>query len=79
MYQKAYYDELDIALVDAHDSSRDEVKLAFETYNTEINDLISQANKICDEKETRDKQTNQSSQATTSPLLLKQPYQITKC
>ena len=65
-YQKAY-DELDIALLDADDSSRDQVKLAFETYNTEINDLISQANNICDEKETRDKQTNQSPQATPSP------------
>ena len=65
-HQKAY-DELDIALLDADDSSRDEVELAFETYDTEINDLISQANKICDEKETGDKQTNQSPQATTSP------------
>ena len=34
-YQKAY-DELDIALLDADDSSRDQVNLAFETYDTEI-------------------------------------------
>ena len=31
-YQKAY-DKLDISLLDADDSSRDEVKLAFETYD----------------------------------------------
>ena len=65
-YQKAY-DELDIALLDADDSSRDQVNLAFETYDTEINDLLSQANNICDEKETHDRQTNQSPQATPSP------------
>ena len=71
-YQKTY-DELDIALLDADDSSRDEVKLAFENYDTEINDLISQANKICDEKETHDKQTKLATSPCSSNKQIKLP------
>ena len=60
------YDELDIALMDAEDASRDQVKSAFESYDTEINNLISQANKICDDKETQDLRAKQALQVSPS-------------
>ena len=55
-YQETF-DQLDILLVNAEDTSRDDVKKNFEKYDREIHNLLIAAYKTCDEKENEDLQT----------------------